>query len=374
MRQGPAATDLDSEQRRRVAPALRQLREQRRWTIAKAAQESGIQPSTLERYERGRTVPSKRVLNRLAHAYGVDLDYFLAFDKTSQQLNTELFNLLEQSGIPENTWEEFSRLSIQARTLLLHTLRRKCWSDIARREQIDAVEQLIITRGLQAAEPDIIDAIKRYGLSPMDFIRAQVQFEELPGERMIMIDRLPMAPAPEGMNQMHIFRATFGFEPAEPLVLKWWANTRRTAIEVNLQQFESRTIIPMSNLRRYILNGERAPGVVVSLDAVRRHVAHIVQLIRSNKHYRLGILETDPSINVRLKRSDVVLVASNYDAQDLRSGGVGSGLLFRHPEVTALFRKQFEQTWDALPDELKDPEAIADLLENMVLCAGQPSR
>jgi len=60
-----------------VAPRLRALRQQREWTLATLASETGISVSTLSRLEAGRRRPNLELLLPIARAYGVPLDDLL---------------------------------------------------------------------------------------------------------------------------------------------------------------------------------------------------------------------------------------------------------------------------------------------------------
>ena len=60
-----------------VAPRLRALRQQREWTLATLASETGISVSTLSRLEAGLRRPNLELLLPIARAYGVPLDDLL---------------------------------------------------------------------------------------------------------------------------------------------------------------------------------------------------------------------------------------------------------------------------------------------------------
>ena len=60
-----------------VAPRLRALRQQREWTLATLASETGISVSTLSRLEAGQRRPNLELLLPIARAYGVPLDELL---------------------------------------------------------------------------------------------------------------------------------------------------------------------------------------------------------------------------------------------------------------------------------------------------------
>ena len=53
---------------------VRELRERQGWSQTRLAQEAGMTQSAVARFEAGGTVPTLPVLQRLAHALGVELD------------------------------------------------------------------------------------------------------------------------------------------------------------------------------------------------------------------------------------------------------------------------------------------------------------
>jgi ribosome-binding protein aMBF1 (putative translation factor) len=57
-----------------LGKAVRELREQHGWSQTRLAQVAGMTQSAVARFEAGGTVPTLPVLERLAHALGVELD------------------------------------------------------------------------------------------------------------------------------------------------------------------------------------------------------------------------------------------------------------------------------------------------------------
>lgn len=56
-----------------LGKAIRQMREDRRWTQTALAEAAGMTQSAVARFEAGGTVPSLPVLERLAHALDAEL-------------------------------------------------------------------------------------------------------------------------------------------------------------------------------------------------------------------------------------------------------------------------------------------------------------
>jgi ribosome-binding protein aMBF1 (putative translation factor) len=57
-----------------LGKAIRELREAQGWSQTRLAQAAGMTQSAVARFEAGGTVPTLPVLERLAHALGVELD------------------------------------------------------------------------------------------------------------------------------------------------------------------------------------------------------------------------------------------------------------------------------------------------------------
>lgn len=61
-----------------LGKAVRELREERNWTQSQLAEAAGMTQPAVARFEAGGTVPTIPVLDRLAHALGVELVVRLA--------------------------------------------------------------------------------------------------------------------------------------------------------------------------------------------------------------------------------------------------------------------------------------------------------
>jgi transcriptional regulator with XRE-family HTH domain len=57
-----------------LGQAVRELREQRGWSQSQLARKAGMTQSAVARFEAGGTVPTLAVLERLAHAFQMELD------------------------------------------------------------------------------------------------------------------------------------------------------------------------------------------------------------------------------------------------------------------------------------------------------------
>lgn len=68
---------VPESQRKEIARRLRQLREERKWTVRELAKQVDLHPSTIANFENGRRLPSIKTLNRMADVFGVSVDFIV---------------------------------------------------------------------------------------------------------------------------------------------------------------------------------------------------------------------------------------------------------------------------------------------------------
>ena len=110
--------------RQRVGPTIKRLRLQRGLSLNVLAEEAEISPSHLSRMERGLTVPSYDVLDRVADALGSDLRELRQEEEAAKVVDSELDDLFSRLGLDEGTQAELLRLSHRARRDLAAALHR----------------------------------------------------------------------------------------------------------------------------------------------------------------------------------------------------------------------------------------------------------
>lgn len=93
------------------------------------ADQAGISPSHLSRMERGLTVPSYDVLDRVAHALGSDLNQMRQQEVQAREVDSELFDILDSAGLSRPTQDELLTLSHSARSDLAAALKRRSSSN-----------------------------------------------------------------------------------------------------------------------------------------------------------------------------------------------------------------------------------------------------
>lgn len=344
--------------------ALRAVRQSKGRSQAWLAQASGISTSRVGQFERGQIRPDDSHVASLAHALGTTPEHLWARACETFQQRVQLDGLLEDLGIPRENRGEFLSLESSACDALIGALSARLPSPYQRRSQVQAIEDAIERDGVEPSVPLILAGINLHGLSPADYYRASVEFEEMPGSRSVFTDRLPFSPVEVPMDRLYLYRANFGVEPPNPILLKWWAKSRRSALDVALMEHESRTIIPIERLERYIQTGERSRDLVLPSEVVVPHLIAMIELLRTRGHFKLGLAGTEPRLIYRVKADHHVLVTifERHDGQNER--GTRTTLLFSRPSVVRRFNEHFDRFWDEIPEERRDNKAVADWLED----------
>jgi transcriptional regulator with XRE-family HTH domain len=110
--------------RQRIGPTIKALRLEHGLSLNDLAEDAGISPSHLSRMERGLTVPSYDVLDRVADALGSDLRALRQEEEEARAVDAELNGILDRLGIAPGTQAELLRLTNPARHDLADALRR----------------------------------------------------------------------------------------------------------------------------------------------------------------------------------------------------------------------------------------------------------
>ncbi len=114
----------NSAVRQRVGPTVKALRQEQGISLNVLAMQAGISPSHVSRIERGLTVPSYDVLDRIADALGSDLGALRADEESARAIDGELAALFTELGITDGAQAELLGLSHQTRAVLALALRR----------------------------------------------------------------------------------------------------------------------------------------------------------------------------------------------------------------------------------------------------------
>jgi transcriptional regulator with XRE-family HTH domain len=102
--------------RQRIGPTIKALRVSQGLSLNALAAEAGISPSHLSRIERGLTVPSYDVLDRVADAIGSDLRELRMEEESARAVDGELDGIFNQLGLDETARADLLRLSHQTRS------------------------------------------------------------------------------------------------------------------------------------------------------------------------------------------------------------------------------------------------------------------
>ncbi|HVB63190.1 MAG TPA: helix-turn-helix transcriptional regulator [Nitrolancea sp.] len=365
---------LDADYPVSLGSAVRQLRLCRGLTQGKLAAVAGIRTSRLGQIERGARLPDVRVLVALAQGLGIDVAEIDGLTEKTLLLRHELRDLLEHLLIPRENWGEFLALAPEVLGLLVEALRAQLPTRAGILRQVEEIADAIERDGVDATVESLLRGILLNGLPPIDYMRSSVQMEELPGERIIFADRLPISPATVPIDELFLFRASYGIDPSNPKLLKWWSDARRTALVATLKEYGSRTIIPIDRLERYIRTGERGPKIILPPDVVLAHLVAVIDLLRKNPNFMIGLSETRFPVTYRVKGDRNVIVSlSDYELGP--NPQVSKMMLrFSRGSVAAQFRRHFEAIWQGIPDGQRDSERVANWLERQLPNVGRGER
>ncbi len=330
-----------SEYSAAIGTVLREWRASRGRSRAMTARQSGLPLSRLAMIERGEIYPDEATIEMLAASFDSTASAFWARVVTVFQERLQLQGLLEVLGIPRENWGEFDAIDATAREDFIRALEDRMPPRSERRVRIQEIEDRVENDGVEFAVPLILDAINKHGLSPTDHFRASVELEEMPGDRSVFTDRLPISAVSVPMDQLFMFRASYGIEPPNPLLLKWWADARRTAMNFSMQDSVSRTIVPLRRLIRYIRTGERGESFALSLEVVTAHLVAFIELLRTQPHFELGLTERELPLTYRIKGDHHALVTV-YGRDPTNQGPrTRATLLFSRSLVVARFNEHF---------------------------------
>ncbi|MGC4105829.1 MAG: helix-turn-helix transcriptional regulator, partial [Thermomicrobiales bacterium] len=110
--------------RQRIGPTIKNRRHQLSMSLNTLADQAGISPSHLSRIERGLTVPSYDVLDRIADALGSDLSALRVEEEQARRVDGNLDVIFAQIGLDEHSRLELLQLSHETREALAQALQR----------------------------------------------------------------------------------------------------------------------------------------------------------------------------------------------------------------------------------------------------------
>lgn len=357
--------------RQQIGPAIHELRIRRRWSLEELAARASISRSHLSQLERGGSVPSYLILARLAAALGVSVDYFIAVERTSHELDDELSTLLGSIGIPSATWNEFNRLGIEARGALIDALRHLTAAKHDSSSPEYALDLALLADGVAASLPRIIDGIARFGLSALNFMRAWVQLEEQPGERLALGDRMGLMPRMSRLDLLQVYRLVFGADLPDPLLLKWWTRAVQSARARALTDCDSRAIFPRRWIESFLSTGRWGPHVALDSEIAARQLRLMIEQLRSYPRCRIGLVDSPPPLSLLVKGDHGAIVYQLPGSRPASERDAGVALRFAGSEFAVRFRDHFNDLWAAIPAESKESESVIDWFERCLAAAGQ---
>jgi len=361
----------DDEYRISLGKTVRELRMQRGLSQAALAQSARMNNRQLSQIEHGEGRPDEDALTRIAHALDIDSATLRHGAEETHRSREQLRELLKHLAIPQENWHEFLALEPRVTAQVVDRLRAQLPVRAGILKTVEDVADEIERNGLDASVGMLLDGIMQHGLEPVDFLRSSVRMEELAGERIVFSDRLPLSPATVPIDELSLFRASYGLDPSNPMLLKWWSAARRSAVVATLQLHRSRTIIPKDQFERYIRAGQRGPNIVLPLDVVATHIRAVIALLRTYPNYMIGVSERHSPITYRAKGSQTVIASLSGYVLGPNPKETKMMLRFTRTEVVRRFQEHFDATWEQIPNAHRENESVATWLERQLVEIGE---
>ena len=354
----------EDQVRQHIGPAVKELREREGWSLRDLGARCGVSSAYLSRIERGSSIPSVSILASIAAAFRVSPEYFIEFERSAKELESELAHTLEQLGVPRSTWHEFADLSMEAQGAIVDSFKRMTMPLTDADQDLHATEVKVLAEGVEQSLNGLIELAREHGLDPVDFARHRTQLEEGSTDRFAMINRLCTLPASWLFDQLEVFQGTFGVQPEDPLLLKWWVRAQRSALLKVLDGGTSRCIYPKDAISSYIRTGAWGDHVQFEPEIVQEHIAETVKLLRTRPGYQIGLMDGPvPARMIGKDQAGVLFVTPDDPEVSNHGADVGMALRFSTQESTREFKRYFDQLWDSIPEQQRSNEAVADWME-----------
>jgi transcriptional regulator with XRE-family HTH domain len=331
-------------QRQRIGPAIRKLRHEQSLTLDDLAAQAGISASHLSRLERGQTLPSFTVLAGIAHVLGVSIDEFAQLEQDVTVLDHDLGDMLTSLGLAPQSRDEFLSLSIESRRVLARVITALAAMPITESNAQEQAVRAVVERGLVESSQSLMKLIASAGLSPVGFTRALIWLNTAPGQKRMLLAKpgLIGMPAPRFSAE---YRALTGSDPIAPEIAAWWEHTERAT--------DIRTIVARTTIRGYIRDGAWFKGGPVSTPEEREAFVERVTTGIDNGDLEFAITDAPlGDVNIRMSEDDVLLETTRH-----RGPVEQLGLIIRGHEAASTFANAFEDTWNGLPADDRDPSS-----------------
>lgn len=366
-----AARLLDDEYRVSLGKTVRELRMQRGLSQAALARSARVHSRQVSQIEHGDRRLDEETLARIAKALGIDSTTLRRAAEETSHSRGQLRELLKHLAIPQENWHEFMALEPRVTAQVVERLQAQLPVRAGILKTVEDVADEIERNGLAASVGTLLDGIMQHGLEPVDFLRSSVRMEELAGERIVFSDRLPLSPATVPIDELALFRASYGIDPSNPMLLKWWSAARRSAVVATLKLHRSRTIIPRDQFERYIRTGQRGPNIVLALDVVAAHIRAVITLLRTYPNFMIGLSERHFPITYRAKGDQLVIASLSGYVLGPNPKETKMMLRFTRAEVARRFQEHFDTYWEQIPNEYRENESVATWLEQQLVEIGE---
>jgi transcriptional regulator with XRE-family HTH domain len=351
----PAAIDRD----RLLEKVLRMARRHRhRLGQAVLARRAGVSQATISNLE---TIATARQDGRR----WVRRDIFLRVLLRGLALDQECIDTLLwlYDGTPL-TADEIARCV----HLYLPQAHRKHYTAAEFRQQVLAllIETHQALTAPEARPPASVDVV--FVTDEVSRIRALqtiLHMESLPGQRLVVQKYPSFLGYPHATYHSETFMPPAITSTAGRQAIRALHAQRCETFLHHLELYGERSIHHRTSLERYahqhILH-------YLSLRQRRQHLRHWITLLESYKHYEVGLANTLPTLELRLK-STVQAMLRGTPSYDRSARGVSRGPQYLHwfDEGSVLtFYLDFEQHWDTIPLEYRTKSSVIAWLQRLL--------
>ncbi|RMF84969.1 MAG: hypothetical protein D6736_18260 [Nitrospinota bacterium] len=193
---------------------------------------------------------------------------------------------------------------------------------------------------------------------------ALLQMERLPGQSLL-VSEYPshLTHPPEAHKSGELVGSRF----ITDALRQQWLSVNWKRVETfyhNLELYGQRSIHCKASVQRYL---QRDFSHRLTLEQRRRQIAHWITLLESYDHYQVGLAETTPALELKLKGTVQAMMRSACRYEDDRWPHWGPRYVLWVDE-TSVFRffLNFENAWDAIPPQDRDKEEVIRWLRTLL--------
>ena len=322
--------------------------------LALAATVSQATISNLENLEKAVTSRRRRVsreeLIRVL-TWGLELDPVeidaMLWLYDGNPLNEDEIRRYVRGYLPEAHPQKYTAL--QLRCLVLRLLQKV----LALHDQSIKVQPVTVKIIFSGDERAVLEADE-----------ALLQMERLPGQSLLVTEYPShLTHPPEAHKSGELVGSRF----ITDALRQQWLSVNWKRVETfyhNLEHYGQRSIHCKASVRQYL---QKDFSHRLTLEQRRRQIAHWITLLESYEHYQVGLAETTPALELKLKGTVQAMMRSACRYEDDRWPHWGPRYVQWADEASVFrFFLNFENAWDAIPPRDRDKDAVIRWLRGLL--------